>query len=89
MAKKRSKKFWAIFWLVSIFFLTGWYFFWQTKNHGMEKTVEQFLRLKPNRTDVAERAVMADDPFAFSGLAEDFKRLSLERFDDLFEGNLR
>jgi len=47
MAKKRSKKFWIIFWLVSIIFLTGWYFFWQTKNHGIAGTVSSALNYLP------------------------------------------
>lgn len=35
MAKKYSRKFWIIFWLTSIVFLTGWFYFWQIKNQGV------------------------------------------------------
>jgi len=34
MAKKHSKKFWVIFWLVSAVFLVVWYFFWEFKHQG-------------------------------------------------------
>ena len=34
MAKKHSKKFWVIFWLVSAVFLVAWYFFWEFKHQG-------------------------------------------------------
>ena len=46
MAKIYSKKFWIIFWSLSIVFLTGWYFFWQIKNDtsfGMINSVIDFL----------------------------------------------
>jgi len=34
MAKKRSKKFWIIFWTISIVFLGAWYAFWQFQHNG-------------------------------------------------------
>ncbi|MFZ2193240.1 MAG: DUF4012 domain-containing protein [Candidatus Moraniibacteriota bacterium] len=46
MAKKYSKKFWIIFWSISVIFLTGWCFFWQirnTTNFGLINSVIDFL----------------------------------------------
>ncbi|MCX6765861.1 MAG: DUF4012 domain-containing protein [Candidatus Moranbacteria bacterium] len=37
MYKKRSIKFWLIFWVAAILFLIGWFFFWQTRFGGTEK----------------------------------------------------
>jgi hypothetical protein len=34
MSKKRSKKFWVIFWVISFLFLAGWYSFWNIWNSG-------------------------------------------------------
>jgi hypothetical protein len=36
MAKKRSVKFWIIFWIIAILLLAGWFFFWQIKNNGLK-----------------------------------------------------
>jgi hypothetical protein len=46
MAKKYSVKFWIIFWLISAIFLTGWFFYWQTRNAGNLK-METAMNLLP------------------------------------------
>lgn len=43
MAKKRSKKFWIIFWSVAVIFWVAWYFFLQFRNDKMQmitKTID-------------------------------------------------
>jgi len=40
MSKRRTTKFWIIFWGISIIFLTGWFLFWQIKNKGFESVVD-------------------------------------------------
>jgi hypothetical protein len=47
MAKKYSLKFWLFFWLTSGIFLSGWYFYWNTKNHGVAQTLSSALNLLP------------------------------------------
>lgn len=45
--KKYSKTFWFTFWILSAVFLSGWYFFWETKNQGLKKTVGQAVKVLP------------------------------------------
>ncbi|HPN96532.1 MAG TPA: DUF4012 domain-containing protein [Candidatus Moranbacteria bacterium] len=53
MGKKRSKKFWIIFWSLSIVFLGCWYAFWQIYNKGygvVEDAVEFLPFSEENKT---------------------------------------
>lgn len=34
--KKHSTKFWILFWMASVIFLTGWYAFWEFKNRNID-----------------------------------------------------
>jgi hypothetical protein len=47
MIKKYSLKFWIIFWVSSIFFLTGWYFYWETQNKGVGGVVSNAIGFLP------------------------------------------
>ena len=45
--KKYSPKFWIAFWLIAIFFLIGWFFYWQIKNHGAGAVANEALSFLP------------------------------------------
>lgn len=36
MSKTYSRKFWIIFWLISVIFLTGWFLYWEIKNRNVK-----------------------------------------------------
>jgi len=40
MPKKRTIKFWLIFWIISGLFLISWFLFWQIRNGGMHSIVD-------------------------------------------------
>jgi hypothetical protein len=67
MIKKRSIKFWIIFWSASILFLIAWFFFWQIKEHGF-KSLDGIIAHAPFvSTETKQRyealTYFADDAF--------------------------
>lgn len=47
MRKYYSVKFWILFWCISALFLTGWYFFWISRNQSVGKAVSGALDFLP------------------------------------------
>lgn len=87
MVKKYSLKFWIIFWLISIVFLTGWFFYWQTKFQGVKKvetavsTVLDFLPVGSEQKDEYKAILAIGEYF--------FQKDNAERtFLVLFQNNL-
>lgn len=83
MAKKYSLKFWLSFWIISAIFLTGWFFYWQTRFGGMQKMGEV-----ANLLPISEEK--AEDYGALLKLADYFtKKDDIQKtFLILFENNL-
>ncbi len=81
--KERSVKFWIIFWGLSIVFLTGWYFFCEIKNRGMQ-SAETVIGLLPASQEIKGGLEIA------IGLAEEFLKNDNEEktFLVLFQNNL-
>jgi len=43
MRKHRSIKFWIIFWLISILFLVGWFFYWNSRGLENQTALEKII----------------------------------------------
>lgn len=66
MLKKYSPKFWIIFWLGAVIFLTGWFLFWEAKNQGVSKTTNAVLEFLPlDRNKKKEYAALGTFADAF------------------------
>lgn len=64
MPSYHSKKFWIIFWIISLFVLSLWYLFWQMKNNRVE-TIDSAISILPVSKESKDHLKAANH---FSGL---------------------
>ena len=61
--KKYSTKFWVIFVITAVIFLTGWFVFWEVKNQGLD-SLKRLLGVVPmaqeTKTDLQTVMSLAD-----------------------------
>jgi len=55
MAKSKSNRNFILFWIISILFLSGWYFFWQVKTKGITSVATGFLDIIPMSAERKEK----------------------------------
>lgn len=81
--KKYSTKFWVVFIITSVIFLTGWFAFWEIKNHGFE-SLKRMLGVVPMATETKtdlETVMSLADAVLYTGGKE-------KTFLILFQNNL-
>lgn len=81
--KSYSRKFWVIFTVVSIVFLTGWFLFWEIKNQGLQ-SLKGLVGMTPmaeeTKTDLDTVILLADSVLHTDG--------KMKTFMILFQNNL-
>ena len=86
VAKKRSWKFWLIFWSLSLAFLFGWYLFWQVKNQNWVG-LAGFFRPVISHLPMEEKS-KKEILTVFDLAAEIFSVQGEQKFLILFQNNL-
>jgi hypothetical protein len=83
MSKKRSTKFWIIFWSSAILLLIAWFFFWQIKNNGL-KSLNGIIGYVPSISDQTKKRCEALTYFVDYSLQKNQEKTFLI----LFQNNL-